>query len=126
MKTLAEKEKLIGDLAMSLSQDQDALEDAEEELRQGTRYLATLQEACEQRRKDRDARAKMRDDEIAAISEAVKILSDDSAMDTMRGVAKIQGQSALVQQGQPRSKDTEANYGASFSQIAKHTKVLDR
>merc|ERR1719420_1191028 len=96
MKTLAEKEKRVGDLAMSMSQDKDALEDAEEELRAGTKYLATLQEACEQRRKDRDVRAKMRDDEIAAISEAIKILTDDEAMDTMRSVDKIQGKSAMV------------------------------
>jgi len=111
MKTLAEKEKLIGDLAMSLSQDQDALEDAEEELRQGTKYLATLQEACEQRRKDRDARAKMRDDEIAAISEAIKILTDDEAMDTFRGVSKIQGTGFAQQQ------QAEPNFGAAFVQI---------
>merc|ERR1719272_1332387 len=81
VKTLSDKEKRVGELAMSMSQDRDSLEDAQEELDQGSRYLATLQGACEQRRKDRDARAKMRDDEIAAISEAVKILSDDSAMD---------------------------------------------
>jgi len=111
MKTLAEKEKLIGDLAMSISQDSDALEDAEEELRQGTLYLATLQKACEQRRKDRDARAKMRDDEIAAISEAIKILTDDEAMDTFRGVSKIQG-TGFAQQPQ-----TEPNFGAAFVQI---------
>jgi DNA repair exonuclease SbcCD ATPase subunit len=116
MKTLADKEKRVGELAMSLSQDNDALEDAQEELDQGSRYLATLQEACEQRRKDRDMRAKMRDDEISAISEAVKILSDDEAMDTFRGVAKVQGGSALVQRDQPAAKESEENYGASFVQ----------
>jgi len=121
VKTLSDKEKRLGELALSISQDNDALEDAQGELDQGTRYLATLQEACEQRRKDRDARAKMRDDEIAAISEAVKILSDDEAMDTFRGVAKVQGKSALVQQAQPEGKETEANFGASFVQITKHT-----
>merc|ERR1719428_2658003 len=41
-------------------------------------------------------------------------------MDTFRGVAK----SALVQQ--PVAKDNEANYGASFVQISKHTKVIER
>jgi len=117
MKTLAEKEKRVGDLAMSMSQDNNALEDAQEELRQGTKYLATLQEACEQRRKDRDMRAKMRDDEIAAISEAIKILTDDEAMDTMRSVDKIQGKSALVQQPQATSKETEPNFGAAFVQM---------
>merc|ERR1719456_1279621 len=87
MKTLADKEKRVGELAMSLSQDSDALDDAQEELRQGTLYLGTLQDACEQRRKDRDTRAKLRDDEIKAISEAIAILSNDEAMDTFRGVA---------------------------------------
>jgi hypothetical protein len=124
IKTLADKEKLIGELAMSLSQNNDALEDAQDELTQGSKYLAMLQEACETRRKDRDVRAKMRNDEIAAISEAIKILSDDSAMDTFRGVAKTQG-SALVQQAQPEAKGDEANYGASFVQIAKHTSTQD-
>jgi uncharacterized small protein (DUF1192 family) len=124
MKTLSDKEKRVGELALSISQDNDALEDAQQELDQGSRYLATLQGACEQRRKDRDARAKMRDDEIAAISEAIKILSDDAAMDTFRGVAKVQEGSALVQQGDAAPKESDANFGASFVQIAKHTNVL--
>merc|ERR1719388_535237 len=84
MKMLSDKQKRSGELALSLSEDSDALEDTNTELEDATKYLAALQAACEQRRKDRDMRNKMRNDEIAAISEAIKILTDDDALEVFK------------------------------------------
>jgi len=81
---LSDKQKRSGELALSLSEDKDALEDQNTELDNATKYLAALMAACEQRRKDRDMRNKMRNDEIAAISEAIKILTDDDALETFK------------------------------------------
>merc|ERR1719161_565970 len=67
MKMLSDKQKRSGELALSLSEDKDALEDQNVELDNATKYLASLMAACEQRRKDRDMRNKMRTEEIAAI-----------------------------------------------------------
>merc|ERR1719393_137581 len=84
MKMLSDKQKRSGELALSLSEDSDALEDTNTELEDATKYLAALVASCEQRRKDRDMRNKMRADEIAAISEAIKILTDDDALEVFK------------------------------------------
>merc|ERR1719420_304134 len=99
METIADKEKLSGELALSLAQDSDAVEDAKSELSAGTKYLETLKSTCSQKAKDRDTRAKTRTEEIAAISEAINILSGDAEMETF---SKTLRKSALAQ----------LNYGA--------------
>merc|ERR550514_849735 len=53
MKMLSDKQKRSGELALSLSEDSDSLEDANTELTNAQKYLGTLMEQCEQRRKDR-------------------------------------------------------------------------
>merc|ERR1719160_33483 len=100
METISDKAKQSGELALSLSQDNDALDDAKTELSDGSKYLASLKSTCAQKEKDRDMRAKTRTEEIAAISEAMKILSGDAQMETF---SKTLRKSALAQQ---------PNYGA--------------
>jgi septal ring factor EnvC (AmiA/AmiB activator) len=113
VKTIAEKEKLVGALTLSISQDSDALEDAQTELADATKYLSQLKETCAQKEKDRDLRAKTRSEEIAAISEAMEILSSDEAMETM---SKHLKQPGLVQK--------ESNYGAFLQAKAVLKKAL--
>jgi hypothetical protein len=78
------KEKRTGGLRMSLVMDKNSLDDAKDENADATKYLANLKEQCATKMKERDTRKKMRTDEIAAISEAVKILSDDDALDVFK------------------------------------------
>merc|ERR1719443_1180959 len=78
------KEKRAGTLAVSISNNKDALEDAKEELSNGQTYLKDLSTSCANKGKERDTRAKMRDAEIAAISEAIKILTDDDALEIFK------------------------------------------
>jgi len=88
VKTIFDKEKQVGELTLSLSQDNDALDDAQTELNDGTRYLQSLKTQCANKANDRDLRQKSRTGEIAAISEAIKILSGDEQMDTFSKVLK--------------------------------------
>merc|ERR1719498_637637 len=81
-KTIMDKEKRVGELKLSLVHNRDALEDSQQELEQSTKYLATMQEQCAAMFKTKEMREKMRADEIAAIGEAIKILTDDDALDT--------------------------------------------
>jgi hypothetical protein len=90
------KEKRQGDLALSLVNDKNSLDDATDENSDGTEYLATLKDQCTTKMKERDMRKKMRTDEIAAISEAVKILSDDDALDIFKKA--VPSASALLAQ----------------------------
>merc|ERR1719201_332925 len=94
-KAVIEKEKRIGGLALQLSEDSHALEDATEEKANAEKFLANMKEQCATVEKDKAMREKMRADEIAAISEAVGILNDDDALEVFK---KAVPSAALVQQ----------------------------
>lgn len=78
------KDKRVGELLVTISEDSHALEDAQEELANAQKFLSNMKEECANKAKDRDARAKMRTEEISAISEAVAILNDDDALDIFK------------------------------------------
>lgn len=80
-KSIIEKEQRVGALALSISQASNGLEDAQKELASTQNFLANMKEECATKEKERNMRMKMRADEIAAISEAIKILTDDEALD---------------------------------------------
>merc|ERR1719311_398928 len=75
-KSVIEKEKRIGAIALELSEGKHALEDAQEELANAQKFKANMEEECEAKRKQKDERAKMRAAEILAVSDAIKILND--------------------------------------------------
>lgn len=113
IETIMDKEKRTGETTLSLSQSKDSLEDAETELEDAEKYVAALTKACADREKNRDVRAKMRNDEISAISEAINILSDDDALDAM---SKAKGGAAsFLQQG----------YRPVIPQVQQHASLLD-
>jgi len=94
--SIIEKEKRVGALALSISQAANSLDDAQEELTDAQNFLANMKEECATMEKNRDIRLKMRTEEIAAIGEAIKILSDDDALDVFKkalpGAALVQHQ----------------------------------
>merc|ERR1719235_59451 len=73
-----------GELAVSVVQTKDALEDAGEEAAETTKFLSTLEEDCATKEKEMAERTKMRNMEITAISEAIGILNDDDALDVFK------------------------------------------
>jgi len=81
-KAVISKEKRIGEIKLSLSEGKHALEDSQEENENAKKFLANMKEDCANKEKERDMRAKMRTEEIAAIGDAIKILNDDSALET--------------------------------------------
>jgi hypothetical protein len=78
------KEKRSGSLAVSLTTAKDAFEDAEKELDDASKYLKALTTHCETTKSQRATRINMRAEEISAISEAIKILTDDDALETFK------------------------------------------
>jgi len=88
------KEKRVGELSMSISQNTDGLEDAKVEKTDSEKFLAMLKVQCVEKKKEWDARFKLRKDEISAISDAIKILNDDDALDVFKKAMP----SALMQQ----------------------------
>lgn len=94
-KSIIEKDQRIGALALSISQASNALEDAQQELANAQNFLGNMKQECAAKEKERNMRMKMRADEIAAISEAIKILTDDEALEIFK--KSVPG-AALVQQ----------------------------
>jgi hypothetical protein len=80
-KAVITKDKRIGELKLSLSESSHALEDAEAELANAEKFLSSMKEQCASMEKNKAVRQKMRNDEIVAISEAIKILNDDDALE---------------------------------------------
>merc|ERR1719311_346431 len=83
-KAVISKEKRIGALALTISEAKHAVEDASDELTNAQKFLANMAEVCEAKKKEQAMRAKMRAEEIQAVSEAVKILNDDDALDVFK------------------------------------------
>merc|ERR1719313_1997777 len=81
---IIDKTKRHGALALSLAQSKDALDDAQTEKDDATKYLAALTAQCDQKEADRVRRVQMRNDELKAISEAIQILSEDDALDNFK------------------------------------------
>jgi len=73
-----------GELAVSVVQTQDALEDANEEAADTQKFLATLEKDCATKEQDMAERTKMRNMEVSAISDAISILNDDDALDVFK------------------------------------------
>merc|ERR1719409_845484 len=106
------KEKRAGELAVSVSQNTDALEDAQVEKADSEKFLAALKVQCVDQKKAWEDRFKLRTDEIAAISEAINILNDDDARDTFSKTSKsalletaetARGRSSFLQRSIPQS-----------------------
>merc|ERR1719316_1748512 len=86
-----------GQLAVSIAQATNDLEDTKEELDDGTKYADQLKTQCAEKEKSYDAESKTRNAEISAISEAIGILNDDDALDVFK---KAVPSASMVQQGQ--------------------------
>merc|ERR1719161_3095878 len=62
----------------------DDIEDTTAEMKETEAFLANLASQCALKKKEWAARQKMRSEEISAISEAIKVLNDDDALDLFK------------------------------------------
>merc|ERR1712159_640017 len=60
------------------------LEDTQETLAEDTKYLADLGTTCAAKTKEWDARCKTRSEELLALSDTIKILNDDDALELFK------------------------------------------
>jgi len=78
------KTKRSGELAVSIVNTEDDIEDTTSELSDTQAFLANLASQCATKKKEWDERSAIRAQEVAAISEAIKILNDDDALDLFK------------------------------------------
>jgi len=80
--------KRSGELAVSIVQNKNAAEDAEEEAADATEFLANLKKTCAEKEKQWEERQKTRAEEISAIGQAIAILNEDDALDLFKKTMK--------------------------------------
>merc|ERR1719439_380482 len=83
-KAIEAKLARIADLGVEIVQMKEDVEDTVEALAEDKKFLADLEKNCAAKTKDWEYRSKMRSDEIVAISETIKILNDDDALELFK------------------------------------------
>jgi septal ring factor EnvC (AmiA/AmiB activator) len=73
--------KRSGQLAVSIVQNKNSAEDAAEEGADAAKFAANLKKNCATKEEEMAVRVKTRNEEIAAVGEAIKMLNDDDALD---------------------------------------------
>merc|ERR1719378_907230 len=73
-----------GEGAVEIVQTEDDLEDTEADVAETQKFLGDLGKQCAEKKAAWGERQKMRAEEIDAISQAVKILNDDDALDLFK------------------------------------------
>jgi hypothetical protein len=111
-------DKNMGKLAKEIAAARQSLVEQEDNMKDDELYLKDLTSRCEARAEDWDQRAQMRNDEIAALSSALKILGD-----SVKGAAdKVNVRAFIQHPSMPRvmSKQTlhDEQEASSFLQVS--------
>jgi septal ring factor EnvC (AmiA/AmiB activator) len=73
-----------GELAVSVTTTADDIEDTTAEMKETQAFVANLASTCATKKKEWAERQSIRAEEISAVSEAIKILNDDDALDLFK------------------------------------------
>merc|ERR1719265_446437 len=79
-----------GELAVSVVNTADDIEDTTKELADMQAFMANLASMCATKKKEWDERCKVHAEEISAISEAIKILNDYDALDLFKKTLSLE------------------------------------
>merc|ERR1719217_1671877 len=83
-KAIEEKLQRGGDAAVALVEMKNDLKETKEALEEDKKFLADLEKNCELKKKEWAERCKMRQMELAALAETIKILNDDDALELFK------------------------------------------
>merc|ERR1719324_1181402 len=84
-----------GELAVATTTGADEIEDTTKEMTDTQAFIANLASMCATKKKEWAERQQMRSEEIAAVSEAIKILNDDDALDLFKKTLALPQTSGL-------------------------------
>merc|ERR1719217_305146 len=83
-KAIEEKLVRVGELGVQIAEMKNDLEDTQEGLEEDKKFLANLGKMCEAKKKEWDERCKLRQEELLALSDTIKILNDDDALELFK------------------------------------------
>lgn len=78
------KSKRIGEISVELVQKQEDLEDTQSGLAEDTKFASKMQATCGTKGEEHQKEAQIRQQELQAIAETIKILNDDDALDLFK------------------------------------------
>merc|ERR1719473_646239 len=93
-----------GDLAVATTTMADDIEDTTAEMKETQAFVANLAEQCATKKKEWAARQKMRAEEVSGISEAIKILNDDDALDLFKKTLSLAQSDNFIQEASTSSR----------------------
>jgi len=105
-KQIEEKIQLAGELAVSIAQMANDLEDTSEALAEDKKFMAELEKSCSTKSAEWEARCKVRQDELLALADTIKILNDDDALELFKKT--LPGASASFMQVEVRTEELRA------------------
>jgi TolA-binding protein len=120
--SIEERTKRIGELGVQLVEMREELSDAEESLVEDKKFLAELEKGCSTKEKEWAEICKVRQEEILALADTIKILNDDDALEMFKKA--LPGASSFVQI--EVSQDDLRSRALSFLQTARGSKQHDR
>jgi len=94
-KAIEEKTKRTGETAVNIVNLKEDLEDTQESLAEDTKFLADLVKNCATKEKEWAEICKMRQEELIALADTIKILNDDDAQELFK--KSIPGGASLLQ-----------------------------
>jgi len=94
---IEKKTQRAGELAVRIVEGKNDLEDTQETLSEDEQFSVNLRKDCAQKEKDQNARVKTRAEEVQAISETIKVLNDDDALDLFKKT--LPSPKSFLQQG---------------------------
>merc|ERR1719482_2102227 len=81
---IEEKLQRLGNSAVEVAQMKNDLEDTQESLAEDTKFLADLEKNCAAKEKEWAEICKMRQEELIALADTIKILNDDDALELFK------------------------------------------
>jgi len=92
-KAIEKKTVRVGELAVDIVQMKNDLTDTEAQLIEDNKFLADLEKNCAAQTKEFEVRTKTRGEELVALSETIKILNDDDALELFKKTLPATGAS---------------------------------
>merc|ERR1712137_894437 len=93
--SIEEKMGRVGKLGVDVVTMKNDLSDTQQALLDDRRFLAELEKSCSVKATEWEERKKTRADELAAISETIRVLNDDDALELFKKTLTVDGSSFL-------------------------------
>jgi len=122
-RAIEKKTQRSGELAVKIVEGKNDLEDTQEALSEDEQFKVNLKKDCAHKEQEQNERVKTRAEEIQALSETIKILNDDDALDLFNKTLPKPRAVALLQQRvtkenlQARARDILKNASSTFKNV---------